>query len=111
MSEPVPLDYAEGRRTWSAPAIAAIVLGVCSGPIVVVLVRLSGIAYGISIVGSAIAGTIGVAVAAYCIWAYRRARCQPRMRGRSLALIGLAATTLWAVGLIALFCYVDAHLE
>ena len=109
MSEPLPLDYADRRRSWSAAAIWALLLGLGSGPATVVLVRLTGIAYGISMVGGGISAVVGLAVVAFCVWAFAVSR-RPQVRGGSLALIGLLAAVLWSAGLIALFCYIDAHL-
>jgi hypothetical protein len=109
MGDTIQLDYANGHRSWSVLAIIAVVLGFGSGPIMVILVRLSGIAYGISEVGSAIAVAVGTAIAAYCIVAFALAR-RRHLRGRSLALIGLVATVLWTIGLISLFCYVETQL-
>jgi hypothetical protein len=111
MNKAIQLDYADTRRTWSAPAIVALILGLCSGPIMVVVVRFTGIAYGISMVGSGVVVTIGTVVIIFCIWVYVRLRRQSHARGRVLALIGLIATVLWSVGLIALFCYIDSHLN
>jgi hypothetical protein len=111
MDESVQLDYAISRphRPWSVAAIIALVLGLLSGPIAFVLVRLCGIAYGISIVGGVCVAIVGIPTFGYCLWA--SGRRDERTRGRVLGFIGLIATLLWSVGLVALFCYIDAHLE
>jgi hypothetical protein len=109
MPDVIPLKYAGARRIWSRSAITGLILGLGSGPITVVLVRLTGIAYGISLVGGAIAAFVGLAVAVYCVAAYLMAR-RHRLRGQSLALVGLALAILWAGGLIGLFSYVETQL-
>jgi len=112
MDETTPLDYAVPlpSRPWSVTAIIALILGLLSGPIAFVVVRLSGIAYGISIVGSACVAIVGVPIFAYCLWAFGRLSPRPASRGRILALIGLIATLGWAVGLVSLFFYIDSQL-
>ena len=75
------------------------------------IVRLTGVAYGIAIVGSGIVAAIGVPVFTCCIWAYARLGHERRARGRVLASIGLITTVLWSVGLVILFCYIDRHLD
>jgi hypothetical protein len=109
MSNIIQLDYARGRRSWSVHAIIAIIAGLGSGPTTLALVRLSGIAYGISRVGSAVAVVVGVVIASYCIMAFVLAR-RSRLRGQSVALIGLGAAVLWTIGLISLFCYIETQL-
>ena len=88
----------------------AIIAGLVSGPATVALVRLSGIAYGISQVGSAIAVVVGVGTASYCVVAFVLAR-RSRLRGQTLALVGFVAAILWAIGLICLFCYIETQLN
>jgi len=75
----------------------------------VLLTWLTGIAYGISMVGGGIVGIVGVVTIIFCIWASARAR-RRAVRGQRLALVGLVATILWSIGLFALFCYIDATL-
>ena len=111
MTNTVQLQYATGgRRTWSVLSIIALVVGLGSGPATVVLVRLSGIAYGISVVGSGIAVVVGLVAASYCITAIVLARLS-RQRGQLLALFGLLATVLWAACLIRLFFYIGTQLN
>ena len=113
MSDPIQLGYAGGRRTWSAAAVVAMVLGVCSGPIIVVLVNLTGVVYGLSDFGgriAEIAGVVGVPVGLYCIWAFLRARRRRELSGMILSLIGLSAAIFWSVGLVILFGYVNSHI-
>jgi hypothetical protein len=111
MDEVAELDYAVPRphRPWSVAAIVALILGVFSGPVDFALVRLSGIAYGISIVGGACVAIVGIPILLYCVWAY--AWREGRVQGRALALVGFIATLLWSIGLIAFFYDIDAHLE
>jgi hypothetical protein len=112
MAEAARLDYAVSppRQPWSVAAIIALILGLGSGPIEFEMVRLSGTAYGISIVGSICVAIIGIPVSGFCLWAYFRLTNRRLARGRILAMIGLIATSLWAVGLIALFSYIDSQL-
>ena len=74
------------------------------------LVWLTGVAYGISLVGSGVVGIVGVAIVIYSVWAYVHARSRTK-RGKGLALAGVVATLFWSIGLITLFCYVEAHLN
>ena len=105
------LDYLDVRGDWSVSAIVAIVLGLCCGPIMVALVWLTGVAYGISLIGGGIVAILGVANAIFCTIVFARTRRRPELRGAGLALAGLTATVLWSVGLIALFCNIDANLN
>ena len=71
----------------------------------------TGVAYGIAIVGGAIVAVIGIPVIAYCLWLCSRLEARRPARGGVLALIGLIAAVLWSIGLVAFFCYADAHLN
>ncbi len=111
MNNPIQLDYhTESTRRWSTAAIFAVILGVCCGPIMVFVVHLTGIAYGISTVGSGCVAAIGIPVIIYCCLTYTWVSRHPHLRGRNLALIGCIATILWMTGLIALFCYIETQL-
>ena len=108
MDEVVQPDYAVPRRCpLERQCDYCLNRWACSGPIAFVVVRLTDVAYGISRVGSGCVVAVGIPVFAFCLWVYTRLEDQKRGRGRVLALIGLIATLLWAVGLIALFIYID----
>jgi uncharacterized BrkB/YihY/UPF0761 family membrane protein len=108
MSQPEPLDYATVRPT-SGAAIAALVVGLCSGP-VGIAVALIGIdsslddstKQSIALFGLVVCHAISLA---FSLFVYSRLVHSDGLRGRKLAMGGVIATLGWAVTIvIIIFC-------
>jgi len=109
MSQPEPFDYATVRPT-SGAAIAALVVGLCSGPVGL------GVAWigAYNSLGEGTKENIALFALVFChamslafsLFVYKRLVRSDGLRGRKLAMGGIIATLGWAVTILIFLFYV-----
>jgi len=111
VKELVPLEYGKGRGPWSGAAIAALSVGLCSGPLAVWIIWHEDAGYAIQPLGDMTMAACGLISILFCSFVYVRLGRPESRRGRGLAMAGIIATVLWALTVFALLAYVDAQLN
>ncbi len=106
MTSPNPLDYAnplyDKPRPISGAAVFALIAGLCTGSIWLVLAYLPMMACGFAAldVGEIIVAICGVVLAAYCGFTFFQLGNPQSPRGRILAMTGLVAVAAWTLIII-----------
>jgi hypothetical protein len=111
-----PLEYGGyGKpRSLNREAIVALAVGLCSGPVSVSLVWLAALIgllntwpdVGILLLVVGHAGALW-----FCVSVYHKLKDSDAQHGRGLALGGIIATIVWAVGIILFIAFILNNLD
>ncbi len=99
---------------FSGSAIAALTVGLCSGPVTLLIARfglMPDFGYGAFMMGQFLAVILGLIAFINCAIIHVRLGEPQNGRGRSLALVGMLASIGWAVTIIVLMQYISDHIN
>src|ERR1700677_2922655 len=86
MKQLVALEYQKARPPWSGAVIAALTVGLCSGPVIWGIICFQDLGYAVEIVGDLITFVCGFVSIVFCAFVYMRLERPGSRRGRSLAM-------------------------